>query len=1011
MACNCDAIVNALASLDANLSNQMDYSGEFSTLKTRLTAIETKLGIIEPKVNDNNVKLAGLGTSVGEVNTNVLGLIPNINVMKLSLDAMLGWAAAGGILAAILVAVEGVAVAVGAIAANIISALTVLFQTWGLNINSERFDAIEQAINLAATQENNNSNRNYQKIIDTADETQTAIDTKGDEVSAHITATSNALETEIKLGQTGINSNIDDTEASIMGELFIIEENLGAWIQIIGQNYADLLVGIGDIAFNLEQLTTWLNGILTGLDALINGIPQATVDLLGVDTNLTTHITNEANRVIAGIPPAVETGTSPIYVRITEVVEPGITTANNGINTITTAVTSIADSIGNIDFSGLETKIDQANNGITATRGDIAGVQTTSNATYSELGDVKARTIGVQNTVDDIKLTTDGLPTNITDAVNNINSHTSTELDNLSLSGIEDNINTHTTNTVNNAVSNLNGNIDTIPQDTLTALTPKLNAIETGINNVVPEVDALLQTAVGSINNNTDSLLVSTIGQINANTNTKVNTATTNINANVDTVATKIDASINAQTNTINQHTTTVGETTTTNVNQHTTAEHQNTLEAIPDIVYDESLKAIDDSPLLMATGATVATVLLNQTNLTNSLNTATATLNQVQTAVNTGNAAAAQCCTGLGNAIQDVKDNLLNNALLRKIDAQTVANGAGIANNGIGIAANGVGIAANGALQLQTKAQLTVFQQAFNAFNTLWTQFSEKMLEFSEKMLRMKNWLLNDRVIGLANLAMNVHNGMMLSRNLVETFSSTVDIVLQAMGLHLTDAEGNTMNFGELIGNTINSALTDIVGLENAIEIRNRLASFNRIYTSAMNTYYNVYQMFDSAKNIAETTATMVGKIGNALKKSGTIMDNCFQWFNEDFTPWNLQQNRWEKLFTQVEDLENNIAAMGAIAGETINIKEAWTEGNVARLETQVAMKQVSNGEYHYDQYGNPVNFNFVDPNELVTFGEIQLSPMPIAEDMRRAELQAALDSETGVNIAVTGGKPEDTF
>ena len=377
-----------------------------------------------------------------------------------------------------------------------------------------------------------------------------------------------------------------------------------------------------------------------------------------------------------------------------------------------------------------------------------------------------------------------------------------------------------------------------------------------------------------------------------------------------------------------------------------------------------------------MGLGLTAATILGNQGNLQTSLNTNTTKIDDLATQ-------SSQCC----NSIQTSQTN--DRALLNQIYDQT-------RNNGTGITTGNIGIAANTTLLGNLTSLFNGFIETFNSFQV---QFG-----------KLTNWLINDRVIGIMNLAMNVHNGFMLSRNLVDTFSSTVDIVLQSIGFQLRDSEGRPVDLNTVIGHGFNNALISIVGLETATEIRNRLAFANRIYQSSMNAIYNVQSIMDSTKTIVETTATYVGKIGNALKRSGAVIESSYSWMMTDFSPVSVANQKWQKLFTKVEDTENVFSAMGTVASEVISIKEMGRELAVNRLELQNYYAQTKDGEYQYDAYGNPITNNLVNPGDKVTvFDDIELEKIIEPVDERIGQLQARLDSQTRVTIEPDLGKPDE--
>jgi nitrogen regulatory protein PII-like uncharacterized protein len=174
------------------------------------------------------------------------------------------------------------------------------------------------------------------------------------------------------------------------------------------------------------------------------------------------------------------------------------------------------------------------------------------------------------------------------------------------------------------------------------------------------------------------------------------------------------------------------------------------------------------------------------------------------------------------------------------------------------------------------------------------------------------------------------------------------------------------------------------------------------------MNAIYNIQSALDSSRNILEVAAQYTGKIGNALKRSGAVLESSYRWMNEDFSPTGAAKARWEKLQTGIEDTENALSAIGSVASEIVSIKDVTKEFAVARLETQVALQQASQGEFAIDQYGNPVAVGKVGDDDVVTLGETQIKKYQEPVDTRAGELQARLDSQPRESLDdATLGKP----
>jgi hypothetical protein len=534
------------------------------------------------------------------------------------------------------------------------------------------------------------------------------------------------------------------------------------------------------------------------------------------------------------------------------------------------------------------------------------------------------------------------------------------------------------TNTnIDNKTSEINTNIDDTQSylkgqidSSSAALDGKLDTINTDLSNKITSETNREISAISSEGN----LLAGKIDQVSAKIDDLDVTATipeslTRSIENIQSDVNAIDATTAATNNTVNRI-----ETAVQNIENSTPVfNDSNIINAISNssTATLNKLTEMDAATTAGIAGlaATAATIALNGQALTSSLNSTRTKLDTMDVNMN-------QCC----NTIQTGQGT--DRAKLELIHQQTISNGTNIAANSLGIVANG--------------GMLTQITSWWSAFNTNWQKFT--------------NWIPVGRAMDTANLVMNVHNGIMLSRNLGETIGSTIDISLQALGLQLQDIDGNQIGFTELIGNTLTQISTNAIGLENTIALRNKLAFANRIYQSSMNAIYNIQSVMDSTKNIAETTAQYTGLIGNALKRSGAVMDSCYNWMNTDFSFIGQHQQKWQKLYTAIEDTENAVSAMGAVASEVISIKDTVRELAVNRKELEAYMALTRNGEYQYDAYGNPITEQFPGFNASVSLlnGDITLAKYTIPEDERLGQLQATIDSQSRITINPTEGLPE---
>jgi flagellar biosynthesis chaperone FliJ len=77
---------------------------------------------------------------------------------------------------------------------------------------------------------------------------------------------------------------------------------------------------------------------------------------------------------------------------------------------------------------------------------------------------------------------------------------------------------------------------------------------------------------------------------------------------------------------------------------------------------------------------------------------------------------------------------------------------------------------------------------------------------------------------------------------------------------------------------------------------------------------------MFDSARDIAETTAENVSTIGNALKRDGIVQRDSYSEMAEDVRGTN-------KFINKLERLDNKVSAISSVSSDLVSIKDDWKD------------------------------------------------------------------------------------
>ena len=222
-------------------------------------------------------------------------------------------------------------------------------------------------------------------------------------------------------------------------------------------------------------------------------------------------------------------------------------------------------------------------------------------------------------------------------------------------------------------------------------------------------------------------------------------------------------------------------------------------------------------------------------------------------------------------------------------------------------------------------------FVQNTNSVVNSTTHGLAKIQSFAETAWRVTK---ADKIMQGVSLAMTVHNGMMLSNNLLSTVSEATNMTLNA--LNIRDETDTPIDIGAAIKGKITEILTTLLGAEEYAALTARIAKANRIYQSSINVLDTTYSLFDSARSVAELTAENTGKIGNALRESGAVYEDAYGEFLEKVNPQNASMRRLDKFREGLENVENVFSTINQISSGVVEFKE-----NVEQLETEKEVLQ----------------------------------------------------------------------
>ncbi|MBO1055962.1 MAG: hypothetical protein HEQ27_05300 [Dolichospermum sp. JUN01] len=198
--------------------------------------------------------------------------------------------------------------------------------------------------------------------------------------------------------------------------------------------------------------------------------------------------------------------------------------------------------------------------------------------------------------------------------------------------------------------------------------------------------------------------------------------------------------------------------------------------------------------------------------------------------------------------------------------------------------------------------------------------------------MLRFTSWSILDRLMNLLTLATTIHNAQQLSSNIFVTLITAMQNVLDLLGIK--DSEGKQYSINAIIGQSVTSLTTLLIGQENYDNFVKEWAKYNRTYQAAGNLFSSLLNMGDTVTQALGVVSSQTGKIGNALKAWGVVSDKAYSWMNPN-------PNFSNPLLTKLNSLEETASMIENVTQQPLNVKSAKEEIDNAFKELSESLEQ----------------------------------------------------------------------
>lgn len=199
----------------------------------------------------------------------------------------------------------------------------------------------------------------------------------------------------------------------------------------------------------------------------------------------------------------------------------------------------------------------------------------------------------------------------------------------------------------------------------------------------------------------------------------------------------------------------------------------------------------------------------------------------------------------------------------------------------------------------------------------------SGKLGRLGQMASKTWNFLQVDRVLNILSWIGILHNAYMLSNNLAQTLFSAIGNVLDAIGIQKIDEDGNeeAYDIQEIVNGWVDSFGKQAFGVQEWAGIKAEWKAFNRIYQAASNILNSLRSITFAMVEMLENIANYTGRIGNALRKSGTVLSSAFGWMNPNA---NYSNNRF---FNALNNTQEAVEAVDEIASSVLSIQQTSAE------------------------------------------------------------------------------------
>ncbi|MFB2894151.1 hypothetical protein ACE1CI_14670 [Aerosakkonemataceae cyanobacterium BLCC-F50] len=205
-------------------------------------------------------------------------------------------------------------------------------------------------------------------------------------------------------------------------------------------------------------------------------------------------------------------------------------------------------------------------------------------------------------------------------------------------------------------------------------------------------------------------------------------------------------------------------------------------------------------------------------------------------------------------------------------------------------------------------------------------------------------------QLMQVTDFILNLHNALMLTEDIVQTFWSPitgmVDTVFKVLDDvpfvgNLFDLEETPINSGQWLSDRVEETAKKVFGVQGWAEIKGKWAAFNNIVRGAAMQIQAVRDIGDSQKELGEMTASKLGRLHNKMVNAGVIFDSSL--WEENVKARQTWINKFYKLEELADDnpITNAASYVNSWGSQVLDIKEQKKDLEESRKKYQEELQK----------------------------------------------------------------------